>query len=94
MNEIMVVRTVLPFWYKHIKEVPTAMAVSFMTLWSLLAFLLLVLFLKSAFSRQKAFWGFYGENGFLTTINKAKNRLGDKKEVKPSSPLSNFCNKH
>lgn len=46
------------------------------------------------FSRQKAFWGFYGENGFLTTINKAKNRLGDKKEVKPSSPLSNFCNKH
>ena len=28
------------------------MAVSFMTLWSLLAFLLLVLFLKSAFVRQ------------------------------------------
>ena len=49
MNEIMVVRTVLPFWYKHIKEVTTAMAVSFMTLWSLWAFLLLVLFLKSAF---------------------------------------------
>lgn len=72
MNEIMVVRTVLPFWYTHIKEVPTAMAVSFMTLWSLWAFLLLVLFLKSAFSRQKAFLGFYGENGFLTTINKAK----------------------
>ena len=47
MNEIRVVRTVLPFWYKHIKEVPTAMAVSFMTLWSLWAFLLLVLFLKS-----------------------------------------------
>lgn len=39
MNEIMVVRTVLPFWYKHIKEVPTAMAVSFMTLWSLWALL-------------------------------------------------------
>lgn len=52
MNEIMVVRTVLPFWYKHIKEVPTAMAVSFITLWSLWAFLLLVLFLKSAFVRQ------------------------------------------
>ena len=33
------------------------MAVSFMTLWSLLAFLLLVLFLKSAFSRQKAIFG-------------------------------------
>ncbi len=48
------------------------MAVSFMTLWSLWAFLLLVQFLKSAFSRQKAFLGFYGENGFLTTINKAK----------------------
>ena len=94
MDEIMTIRTVLPFGYKHIKEVPTAMAVSFITLWSLWAFLLLVLFLKSAFSRQKAFWGFYGENGFLTTINKAKNRLGDKKEVKPSSPLSNFCNKH
>ena len=52
MNEIRVVRTVLPFWYKHIKEVPTAMAVSFMTLWSLWAFLLLVLFLKSAFAHQ------------------------------------------
>lgn len=52
MNEIMVVRTVLPFWYKHIKEVPTVMAVSFMTLWSLWAFLLLVQFLKSAFVRQ------------------------------------------
>lgn len=48
------------------------MAVSFMTLWSLWAFLLLVLFLKSAFSRQKAFLEFYEENGFLTTINKAK----------------------
>ena len=48
------------------------MAVSFMTWWSLLAFLLLVLFLKSAFSRQKAFLEFYEENGFLTTINKAK----------------------
>ena len=43
---------VLPFWYKHIKEVPTVMAVSFMTLWSLWAFLLLVQFLKSAFVRQ------------------------------------------
>ena len=52
MNEIMVVRTVLPFWYKHIKEVPTAMTVSFITLWSLWAFLLLVLFLKSAFAHQ------------------------------------------
>jgi len=52
MNEIRVVRTVLPFWYKHIKEVPTAMAVSFLTLWSLWAFLLLVLFLKSAFAHQ------------------------------------------
>lgn len=50
MNEIMTVRTVLPFWYKHIKEVPTVMAVSFMTLWSLWAFLLLVQFLKSAFA--------------------------------------------
>lgn len=53
MNEIMVVRTVLPFWYTHIKEVPTAMAVSFMTLWSLWAFLLLVLFLKSAFAHYE-----------------------------------------
>ena len=52
MNEIMVVRTVLPFWYTHIKEVPTAMAVSFMTLWSLWDVLLLVLFLKSAFAHQ------------------------------------------
>ena len=40
------------------------MAVSFMTLWSLLAFLLLVLFLKSAFSRQKAFWNFMKKMGF------------------------------
>ena len=72
MDEIMTIRTVLPFGYKHIKEVPTAMAVSFITLWSLWAFLLLVLFLKSAFSRQKAFLEFYEENGFLTTINKAK----------------------
>ena len=48
----MTIRTVLPFGYKHIKEVPTAMAVSFMTLWSLWAFLLLVLFLKSAFAHQ------------------------------------------
>lgn len=39
MDEIMTIRTVLPFGYKHIKEVPTAMAVSFMTLWSLWAFL-------------------------------------------------------
>jgi hypothetical protein len=52
MDEIMTIRTVLPFGYKHIKEVPTAMAVSFMTLWSLWAFLLLVLFLKSAFAHQ------------------------------------------
>ena len=48
----MTIRTVLPFGYKHIKEVPTAMAVSFITLWSLWAFLLLVLFLKSAFAHQ------------------------------------------
>lgn len=52
MDEIMTIRTVLPFGYKHIKEVPTAMAVSFITLWSLWAFLLLVLFLKSAFAHQ------------------------------------------
>ena len=52
MDEIMTIRTVLPFGYKHIKEVPTAMAVSFMTLWSLWAFLLLVLFLKLAFAHQ------------------------------------------
>lgn len=59
MNEIMVVRTVLPFWYKHIKEVPTAMTVSFMTLWSLWAFLLLVLFLKSNFVCHGKIPGYY-----------------------------------
>ena len=45
-------KTDLSVLHKHIKEVPTAMAVSFMTLWSLWAFLLLVLFLKSAFAHQ------------------------------------------
>ena len=44
--------TVLTVRHKYIKEMPTMMAVSFMTLWSSWAFLLLVPFLKSASVHQ------------------------------------------